>query len=232
MLFDIKKSNIKAIKLSNNKLLNSSNETYMVPHEKYGIKLISVGFLVDSNSAMVWRGPMIASACIQFFYNVAWGDLDYLIVDLPPGTGDIQLAISQKVSVAGSIIVSTPQKMSVSDVIRAKSMFDNVSIRILGIVENMSYFLCENCNSKHEIFPQSKSCSGLNKLGLDVLGKIPLQTSLSRGSGNGLFTELLDKNNIISSSFMELSHIVATKIAITADGYESKKKESNSLNVL
>src|SRR3989338_2342847 len=129
-----------------------SKENYMIPLESKGIKLMSIGFLVDTASAMIWRGPMIASASMQMFYNVAWGDLDYLIVDMPPGTGYIHLTISQKVNVAGALIVSTPQELALADVVRAKAMLDKVNIPTFGLIENMSYFVCDSCDKRHAIF--------------------------------------------------------------------------------
>jgi ATP-binding protein involved in chromosome partitioning len=186
---------------------------------------------------MVWRGPIIASACIQLFYNVVWGELDYLIVDLPPGTGDIQLTISEKISVAGSVIVTTPQKMAIADVIRAKSMFDKISVNILGTVENMSYFVCDGCEKKHNIFPSVNVKKMSSSLGLNFLGKIPISQQLALDSDNGSFTLLENKDSNLYLSFKVLSQLIATKIAEIAEKKKLDKEsviknKSNTLLVL
>lgn len=177
-----------------------SSENYMIPLETKGLKLMSIGFLVDTASAMIWRGPMIASASMQMFYNVAWGDLDYLVVDMPPGTGDIHLTISQKVNVAGALIVSTPQELALADVVRAKAMLDKVNIPTLGLVENMSYFVCDGCSKKHEIFSHGKAVDLARKLEIKSLGQLPIDPSL----------------NYQDSSYQELAYGVATQIAQAA----------------
>ena len=124
----------------------------MLPLTRHGLKLMSIGFLVEPETPMVWRGPMMAQACLQLFTDVSWAPLDYLVVDLPPGTGDIQLTIAQKVAVAGAVIVSTPQDVALSDVVRGKAMFDKVNIATLGIVENMAVYCCPNCGHTEHIF--------------------------------------------------------------------------------
>ena len=148
------------------------------PIERYGIKLISMGYMVDPDVAMVWRGPMLAGAVQQFVSDVDWGQLDYLIFDLPPGTGDIQLSLAQQVKVTGAMLVTTPQPVALADVRRAKAMFDKVRIPTLGVVENMSYFLCPGCRERHEIFAHGGGESMAAELDLDFLGRIPLDTAI------------------------------------------------------
>lgn len=194
-----------------------SKESYMVPIEREGIKLMSVGFLVDTNEAMIWRGPMIASASMQMFQNVVWGDLDYLIVDLPPGTGDIQLTISQRVRVAGAVIVSTPQQVALADVIRAKAMFDKVNIPILGVVENMSYFVCDSCTSRHEIFSNGGAKQIATTLSLPFLGELPLDPRVREGCDKGMTLAGLSASEPVKQAFEEVAHQVATRIAIMAE---------------
>ena len=160
IMFGIKKGiKIKAISAENDSVI-------MMPIKKYGIKLMSIGFLTDPSSAIIWRSPMIVSAFMQMINQVFWGNLDYLIIDLPPGTGDIQLTISQQISVSGSIIVSTPQDVVFADVVRAKSMFDKVNIKLFGIVENMSFFVCDNCNKRHNVFSYDKVKKNIKELGI------------------------------------------------------------------
>jgi len=194
--------------------LEDSAEPLMMPLERHGIKLMSVGFLVDTDSALVWRGPMIASASMQMFFNVVWGDLDYLIVDLPPGTGDVQLTISQRVSVAGAIIVSTPQDVALADVVRAKAMFEKVNIPILGVVENMSYFICDSCEKKHNIFSHGGVKLAANKMGLQFMGEIPLVPSIREASDNGEPVSL--SSDKVAGEFVALAHLTASELAKAA----------------
>ena len=146
----------------------------LVPVEAWGIRTMSMGYLVDENTAMIWRGPMIMGAVQQFLGQVEWGTLDVLVVDLPPGTGDIQLTLAQKVKVTGAVVVSTPQDIALLDARRAVWMFEKVDIPILGIVENMSYFCCPNCGHRSEIFGHGGAKREAEKLGQDFLGEIPL----------------------------------------------------------
>lgn len=201
---------------------------FMLPAEKHGIPLMSIGFLVDVTEAMAWRGPMIASACLQMFSQVFWGNLDYLVVDLPPGTGDIQLSIAQKVNVAGAVIVSTPQDVALADVIRAKSMFDKVQIPILGIVENMSYFVCDGCEKRHEIFTHGGAKKSAKKLEVPFLSEIPLEPSVMQASEEGTPIALANKNSKSKTSFIELAQTVATSLVKTA---MKNKEESLEIQV-
>jgi ATP-binding protein involved in chromosome partitioning len=195
--------------------VEGSPEALMIPLERHGIKLMSMGFLVDADSAMVWRGPMIASASMQMFFNVVWGDLDYLIVDLPPGTGDVQLTISQRVAVAGSVIVSTPQDVALVDVIRAKAMFDKVNIPVIGVVENMSYFVCDGCTKRHDIFAHGGVKSAAEKLGIAFMGEIPLQAPIRQGSDSGTPAALVSGSDSFDA-FRELAFKTASSIAKAA----------------
>lgn len=155
------------------------------PIEKHGIKTISMGYLVDPNAAMVWRGPMLAGAVTQFVQDVVWGSLDYLIFDLPPGTGDIQLSLAQRLQVSGSILVTTPQEVALADVVRAKAMFDKVRIPTLGLVENMSYFVCDGCDKRHEIFSSGGGRQLAESLKMRFLGEIPMDIAVRLGGDLG-----------------------------------------------
>ena len=156
---------------------------HLFPIEKFGLKLISMGYLVEPEVAMIWRGPMLASAATQFVTDVEWGELDYLVFDLPPGTGDIQLTLAQKLKVTGAVLVTTPQEVALADVRRAKTMFDKVHIPVLGLVENMSYFVCPSCSTRHEIFAYGGGERAAEQMGVSFLGRVPLEPAV-RESGD------------------------------------------------
>jgi ATP-binding protein involved in chromosome partitioning len=188
----------------------------IAPLDRYGVKLMSIGFLVDTSTPMVWRGPMIASAAMQLFKDVAWGELDYLVVDMPPGTGDVQLTISQQVIVSGAVVVSTPQDVALADVVRAKAMFDKVSIPILGVVENMSYFICDQCNKRHEIFFHGGARQASERMRVPFLGEVPLEPGVVAGGDTGKPVVLSAPESASAHSFLALAEEVATSIAKTA----------------
>ena len=205
IMFGIKKGiKIKAISAENDSVI-------MMPIKKYGIKLMSIGFLTDPSSAIIWRSPMIVSAFMQMINQVFWGNLDYLIIDLPPGTGDIQLTISQQISVSGSIIVSTPQDVVFADVVRAKSMFDKVNIKLFGIVENMSFFVCDNCNKRHNVFSYDKVKKNIKELGIDFFTNIPINSKISESSDYGK-PYVLDNCDDLSKIFLNLAEDLNRKI--------------------
>jgi ATP-binding protein involved in chromosome partitioning len=188
----------------------------IVPLLRHGVKLMSIGFLVDTTTAMVWRGPMIASAAMQLFKDVMWGELDYLVVDMPPGTGDVQLTISQQVVVAGTVIVSTPQDVALADVIRAKAMFDKVSIPCLGVVENMSYFVCDSCNKRHEIFLHGGAKHAAERMLVPFLGEIPIEPGVVMGGDDGEPVVVSAPQSQSAKAFVALAENVATSLAKTA----------------
>jgi len=192
------------------------NRPLLVPLERYGVKLMSIGFLVDTTTAMVWRGPMIASAAMQLFKDVMWGELDYLVVDMPPGTGDVQLTISQQVVVAGTVVVSTPQDVALADVIRAKAMFDKVSIPCLGVVENMSYFVCDSCNKRHEIFLHGGAKQAAERMLVPFLGEIPIEPAVVQGGDQGDPIVHRAPQSQSAKAFLALAENVATSLAKTA----------------
>ena len=157
----------------------------LTPLEAYGVKIMSMGFLVDENVPMVWRGPMVAQALTQLLGEVAWGDLDALVVDMPPGTGDVQLTMAQQTPIAGAVIVSTPQDLALIDARRAVAMFQKVEAPILGIIENMSYFLCPHCGGRSEIFAHGGARRDAAKLGVPFLGEAPLDMKIRETSDAG-----------------------------------------------
>ena len=155
------------------------------PKERFGVKVMSIGFLVDEDTAMIWRGAMVIQAVTQLLREVAWGDLDVMVVDMPPGTGDVQLTMAQQVPLAGAVIVSTPQDIALIDARRAIGMFQKVSIPILGIVENMSGFCCPTCNKVTSIFGQGGARAEAEKIGAPFLGEIPLHMTIRATSDEG-----------------------------------------------
>ena len=155
------------------------------PMEAYGIKVMSIGFLVDEDVAMIWRGPMVQSALTQMMRDVAWGELDCLVVDMPPGTGDAQLTMAQTVPLAGAVIVSTPQDLALIDARRAVAMFSKVNIPILGVLENMSYFLCPHCGGRSDVFAHGGARHEAERLGAPFLGEVPLHMSIRENSDAG-----------------------------------------------
>ncbi len=155
------------------------------PMERYGVKVMSIGFLVAEETAMIWRGAMVIQAVTQLLREVAWGDLDVMVVDMPPGTGDVQLTMAQQVPLAGAVIVSTPQDIALIDARRAIGMFQRVNIPILGIIENMSGFCCPNCNKVTSIFGHGGARDEATKLGAPFLGEIPLHMNIRSTSDDG-----------------------------------------------
>jgi ATP-binding protein involved in chromosome partitioning len=188
----------------------------MIPVEKHGIKILSIGFLVDDTQAVVWRGPMVSSALRQFASDTLWGDLDYLIIDLPPGTGDIHLTMVQTMPVTGALIVTTPQEVALADARKAAAMFNmpNIDVPILGVVENMSWFsppeLPEN---KYHIFGTGGGQMLADELSVPLLGQIPIVESIRSGGDNGL-PSYLDPNSTVLPEWEELIHNTARYIAI------------------
>jgi ATP-binding protein involved in chromosome partitioning len=156
------------------------------PLDAYGCKVMSIGFVVDVDKALVWRGPMVASAITQMLRDIAWGPLDVLIVDMPPGTGDAQLTLAQQAPLAGAVIVSTPQDLALIDARRGVEMFRAVGVPILGLIENMSYFVCDECGKRHHIFAHGGARTEAAKLGVPFLGEIPLDPAIRERSDSGL----------------------------------------------
>ncbi|MCA9553879.1 MAG: iron-sulfur cluster carrier protein ApbC [Myxococcales bacterium] len=194
----------------------------LVPVAQHGLKLMSIGFIVDPSEAMTWRGPMLNGALIQFMRDVEWGDLDYLILDLPPGTGDVQLTISQNVKVAGAVLVSTPQDVAIADVTRGKAMFDKVGINTLGVVENMAYFICDGCSKKHHIFADGGASRIAKEMKVPVLGEVPLEVSTRESADAGKPEVLSHPESEASKAFFSIARRVATELAVQASKVTAK----------
>ena len=191
-----------------------SNNNKLIPLKKYGVKCMSIGFLISDDTPAIWRGPMITKALEQMFNGVEWGELDYLIIDLPPGTGDVQLTLAQKSNLSGSIIISTPQEVALIDVRKGMNMFNKVNVPILGIVENMSYFICDNCNQMHEIFSNGKVKKEAEKFKIDFLGKLPINKNLRIQSDEGKPVCINDSNDDIANVFYSIAQVVHKKFTI------------------
>ena len=157
----------------------------ILPLEAWGVKFMSMGLLVDQGEAVVWRGPMLHGAMKSFLHEVDWGELDYLLVDLPPGTGDVQLSLIQQTHVAGAVIVTTPSTVAIEDAVKAVSMFRKLEVPVLGVIENMSYFMCPNCSTRHEIFSSGGGEARASELGLPFLGAVPLHPDIRIGGDQG-----------------------------------------------
>ena len=181
-----------------------SNGGKIVPHNAFGLQAMSIGYLVPEDAATIWRGPMVMSAVEQLLRDVDWQNLDILIIDMPPGTGDAQLTLSQRVKLAGAIIVSTPQDLSLIDARKGLNMFKKVNVPILGIIENMSYFQCTKCDTKHEIFGNGGAKAEAQKLGVPFLNEIPLDISLRISSDDGNPIVQKEPNSIISQKYIEI----------------------------
>jgi ATP-binding protein involved in chromosome partitioning len=162
-----------------------NDERKMIPLQRFGLAIMSIGFLVEEETAMIWRGPMVMSAVTQMLRDVAWGRLDVLVVDMPPGTGDAQLTLAQNVPLKGAVIISTPQDLSLIDARRGLAMFTKVNVPVLGIIENMSYFQCPHCGTQSDIFGHGGARHEAERLGVPFLGEIPLHMSIRTTSDSG-----------------------------------------------
>lgn len=186
----------------------------LLPLEAHGIKIMSVGFLNRGDRPVVWRGPMLHTAVRQFLYDVEWGDLDYLIVDMPPGTGDVQLSLAQLVPVQGAVLVTTPQEVAMADVRKAFNMFEQVHIPVLGIVENMSYFVCPNCSEKHEIFGSGGGQELASRFNTNLLGQVPLSLSVREGGDIGVPIVVGDPDSPQALVFKQIADKAATQVSL------------------
>lgn len=184
----------------------------IVPVESYGVKLISMAFLVPEETALVWRGPMVHQYLQAFFRDVLWGDLDYLLLDLPPGTGDVQLSISQMVPLAGAITVTTPQEVALHDVRKGMAMFQKVNVPLLGIVENMSSFVCGHCGERTDIFSRGGGERAAEKLGIPFLGRIPIDPAIRDGGDSGHPIVVANPSSPQAAAFKDIAQKIMTEL--------------------
>lgn len=182
----------------------------IAPVSRYGIKTMSIGYMVEEGAAVVWRGPMLFKAMDQFFRDVQWGELDYLIIDLPPGTGDVQLSLVQKVPVAGAVIVTTPQNIALIDAKKAIDMFERTGVKITGIIENMAYMLNPVTNERMQLFPKGELASYLESKKIQKLGEIPFNPSVSLGSEAGIPIVESNPTGAEAEAFRAIARTLAT----------------------
>ncbi len=193
-------------------------ERTLVPLDGYGIKVMSIGFVVDEAKALVWRGPMVMGAITQMLRDVAWGQLDVLIVDMPPGTGDAQLTMAQSAPLSGAVIVSTPQDLALIDARKGVAMFQQVDVPILGIVENMSYFVCGECGKRHEIFSHGGAAKEAVRLGVPLLGEIALDPIIRERSDAGLPIVVTEPDSPAASAYREIAQQIWDRLQASPDG--------------
>jgi ATP-binding protein involved in chromosome partitioning len=186
------------------------------PAEKYGIQVVSMGFLTQEEAPVIWRGPMLHSAIQQFCREVAWKDLDYLVVDMPPGTGDVALSLSQTVPAAGAIVVTTPQQVSLADSRRAVRMYQKLKIPTLGIVENMAFYECTNCHHHADIFGHGGGEQVAQQLEVPFLGRLPLYQPIRVGSDRGIPLVIAEPDSAGAAAFTQLAESVMSQLAISA----------------
>ena len=189
---------------------NDNNK--LIPLENYGVKCMSIGFLISVDTPAIWRGPMVMKALEQMFNGVEWGELDYLVIDLPPGTGDAQLTLAQSSKLSGSIIISTPQDVALIDARKGINMFNRVNVPVLGIVENMSYFICDSCNQRHEIFSNGSVKKEAEIFEIDFLGEIPINKNLRILSDEGRPVCIADTNGDIANIYSSIATKIHQKI--------------------
>ncbi len=190
------------------------------PAEGYGVKIMSMGFLMEPDAPVIWRGPMLHGAITQFLKDVRWGDLDYLVVDLPPGTGDVQLSLAQSVPLMGSVIVTTPQTIALSDVKKAVAMFQKLNVPILGVIENMSEFVCPHCKKKSEVFSHGGADSLSKKYGVPVLGRVPLDPTVCETGESGKPVCASHPDSAPAQALREAARQVAAAISVRASNYK------------
>ncbi len=201
----------------------STADNHLIPIEKHGLKVMSIAFLVPSHEAVIWRGPMLHKMVQDFLRIVDWGELDFLVVDLPPGTGDIQLSLCQSIPVAGAVIVSTPQDVAWNVAQKAILMFDKLNAPILGVIENMSFYQCPRCGSKEEIFGHGGAQAAAKLLGIPFLGEIPLDTRLRTCSDQGQPIILQEPEHVLSKVFFKIAEKLKSEIQSLGARAEEKK---------
>ena len=200
----------------------SIEENTMEPMEGHGLQASSIGFLIDDDAPMVWRGPMVTSALEQLLRQTRWRDLDYLIVDMPPGTGDIQLTLAQKVPVTGAVIVTTPQDIALLDARKGLKMFEKVGVPIVGIIENMSTYVCPSCGHEEHVFGTGGGQKMCKEYGVDFLGDLPLNLSIREQADAGRPTVVADPDGAISAIYKTIARRVAIKVAALSKDMSSK----------
>ena len=196
--------------------LRATKEEKLIPLYKYGIKMISIGFMLDEETPVIWRGPLVMQLVQQFLRDVLWGGLDYLVIDLPPGTGDAQLTLVQTIPLSGAVVVTTPQDVALIDARRAIKMFQEVKVPILGVIENMSYFICPHCHEKTEIFSHGGGEKTSERYNVPFLGKIPIDTAIREAGDSGDPIVHKSPDSPHAKAFMKIAEAVAGRISVLA----------------
>ena len=199
----------------------SSDGKSIEPMCNYGIETMSIGFLIDEETPMIWRGPMVTQALEQLLNDTNWSDLDYLVIDLPPGTGDTQLTLAQKVPVSGAVIVTTPQDIALLDARKGLKMFEKVEVPILGIVENMSTHVCSECGHEEPIFGQGGGLQMADDYNINLLGSLPLDITIRQQVDGGKPTVVNDPDGAISLRYREIARKTAAALANQAKDYSA-----------
>lgn len=192
----------------------SIKDQKLIPLEAHGVKVMSIGFLVDPMQAVIWRGPMVSGAVKQFMSDVEWGKLDYLVFDLPPGTGDIHLTLVQSIPLSGAVVVTTPQDISLADARKAYAMFGKVNVPVLGMIENMSYYICSQCGHREDIFSTGGGKKASEELGVPFLGEIPIYTPIRVGGDSGKPIVVLEPDAEQSKLIRRIARNMAAQISI------------------
>jgi ATP-binding protein involved in chromosome partitioning len=192
------------------------------PKVSYGIQSMSIGYLIEEDTPMIWRGPMVTGALEQLLNETNWKDLDYLIIDLPPGTGDIQLTLCQKIPVSGAVIVTTPQDIALLDAKKALKMFEKVQVPVLGVIENMSTHICSECGHEEHIFGSGGGEQMAKQYDVDLLGSLPLDIQIREGVDNGKPTVAMEPDSAIASNYRHIARRTAAKLAQQSKDYSSK----------
>lgn len=183
----------------------STDGEKLLPIERHGLKCMSIGFMVPSDTPMIWRGPMVMGALEQLMGDTEWGELDVMVVDMPPGTGDAQLTMAQRVALTGSVIISTPQDLALLDARKGLNMFRRVDVPVLGLVENMSYFLCPHCGERSDIFTHGGAQAAAKQMEVDFLGEIPLDMAIREGSDNGMPVSVADPDGAHALAYRKIA---------------------------
>ncbi len=194
--------------------------------ERYGVKVISTGFFIKPDQPVIWRGPMLHTLVQQFLRDVEWGSLDYLIVDLPPGTGDVQLTLAQLIPLSGAVVVTTPQAVALSDVVRAIAMFQKVNVPILGVVENMQAFLCPHCDRQTEVFGRGGALRLSEQFGVSVLGGVPLVPRLCAEADAGRPIIVADPDGQVSAAFRRIAGAVTARLSELTDAADRVERRA------
>ena len=201
---------------------DSADGKTVEPKVNYGVQSMSIGYLIEEDTPMIWRGPMVTRALEQLLNDTRWRDLDYLIIDLPPGTGDIQLTLCQKIPVSGAVIVTTPQDIALLDAKKALKMFEKVQVPVLGVIENMSTHICSRCGYEEPVFGMGGGAELARRYEVALLGQLPLDISIREGADNGRPTVAIEPDSAIAMNYREIARRAAGRLAVQARDYSAK----------